>query len=115
SSFGGAITKKLTFIESQRSLRNDVTCALNDSDPTVNVSSSPSDQPSVLAIPSSTETSRASGANHLPALIVLCAGGCSVNERLNSRSTRRRARSSLKSASETLRPFTAVSLPRTIG
>ena len=56
SSAGGAMTKKLTFIESQRSLRSDVMRARKRSPPTVKVSSSPSFQPSVFAMPSSTES-----------------------------------------------------------
>jgi len=63
------MTKKFTFIESQRSLRSDVMRALNDSPPTLIVNSSPSFQPSVRAIPSSTEISSRFRSSHLPATI----------------------------------------------
>jgi hypothetical protein len=88
------MTKKLTRIESQRSFRSDVMRARKVSPATANSSSSPIFQPSVRRMPSSTEISCASGANQRPALTVLWAGGASMNERLNSRSTSRRARSS---------------------
>ena len=57
SSFGGAMTKKFTFIESQRSFLREVMGARKRSAPTVKVSSSPSFQPSAFAMPSSTENS----------------------------------------------------------
>jgi hypothetical protein len=47
------MTKKFTFIESQRSLRSEVRRALKVSPPTGRSSSSPSFQPSVFAMPSS--------------------------------------------------------------
>ena len=59
-------TKKFTFMESQRSLRSDVMRAVKLSEPTWKVSSSPSFQPRRFAMPSSTDSARSFGPNHLP-------------------------------------------------
>jgi hypothetical protein len=55
------MTKKLTRIESQRSLRSEVMRALKGCAPTLKVSSSPSFHPRRSAIPSSTDSSCAEG------------------------------------------------------
>ena len=88
------MTKKFTFIESQRRRRSDVMRPRIGSPPMLKLSSSPSVQPSRSAMPCSTESSSAAGSSQRPAAIALCAGNSSMYERLNSRSISRRARSS---------------------
>ena len=78
STAGGVTTKKLTFIESQRSLRSELMRAVKRWSPTAKLSSSPSFQPRRSAIPCSTDTSFAFGSNQRPATTVLCEGSFSI-------------------------------------
>src|SRR6185437_8715706 len=111
------ITKKLGLNESQSTLRRLVTGAVKRDPATSKVRVSPTPMPSVLAIPSSTESSGfvAPLLQNFPAITLLSARRSPAHERLNSRSTSRRARSSLYDVADTARAPIASRRPRTIG
>ena len=75
----------------------------------------PSFTPSVCARPSSMLMASASPARHWPPEMLLCPGSAALWLRLNSRSTKRLARSSLKPSATTGLPLMATSRPRIIG
>ena len=111
----GYITKKLTRIEPQSTLRKLVILALLTWPPMSKLSASPNFKPSVLAMPSSTLIAPFSSSVHLPAMVWLCAGCLAALDKLNSRSTRRLARSSVKSSGVMDLLLTATKRPRIIG
>ncbi len=115
SALTGYITKKFACMELQSTLRSDVIFASLAVPATSKRSVSPSLRPSVSARPASTLTAPCSPGVQRPATTWLCAGCCAAYERLNSRSTRRRARSSGKSSGPIPRPFTATRRPRNMG
>ena len=108
-------TKKLTRIEPQSTLRRLLMRPSFCWPPMSKRSMSPSFRPSSSASPSSTDRPPASSGSHLPLTISLCAGGVALWLRLNSRSTRRLARSPLKLAALTDVPLMATRRPRIIG
>ena len=69
----------------------------------------------LVASPSSTLTAPASSGVQRPSTMRLCGGCVAVCERLNSRSTSRRARSSANCSGVTARPLMVTSRPCTIG
>ena len=89
------MTKKLARIEAQSTLRSEVILDSVCMPPTSKLSVSPSLRPSVLAMPSSTLMAPASLACQRPATTTFWLGCVALCERLNSRSTRRWARSSV--------------------
>ncbi|MDT4855177.1 hypothetical protein FQZ97_895190 [compost metagenome] len=89
------ITKKLACSEPQSTLRSEVMRASFCMPPMSKRRVSPSFRPSVSARPSSTLTSFFASGVQVPAVMLLCAGAALLLLRLNSRSTRRLARSSV--------------------
>ena len=115
SSPTGYITKKLARIEPQSTLRSEVILASDCMPPISNRKLSPSCKFKVLAIPSSMLMALASCACQRPATTSLRCGSSVLYDTLNSRSTRRLARSSVKSSGDVARPLTATSRPRIMG
>ena len=111
----GYMTKKLTRSEPQSTLRRLVILAVLSWPPMSNVSASPSFRPSVSAKPCSTLMAPFSPSVQRPATTVLESGLATLLERLNSRSTRRLARSSVKLSGVMGWPLTSTNRPRIIG
>ena len=91
----GYITKKLARMEPQSTLRSEVIFDSVCTPPMSKRRLSPSFRFSVLAMPSSTLTAPSSSSVQRPAITSLCGGFLLLCERLNSRSTKRLARSSV--------------------
>ena len=111
----GYMTKKLTCIEPQSTLRRLVIFASLDWPAMSKRKLSPSLRPRVLARPSSTLMAPCSPASQRPATTSLWTGLSVLLDRLNSRSNRRLARSSSKFSGVTSLPLIATSRPRIIG
>ena len=114
-SASGNMTKKLACIDAQSTLRSEVIFPSAGVPAMSKVMRSPNLSPSVWASPCSTLTAPASFGCQRPALISLWGGRSAACERLNSRSTSRCARSSLKSVGLTGLPLMATSRPRNMG
>jgi hypothetical protein len=111
----GNMTKKLTRIEPQSTLRRLVILASCSWPAMSKPSRSPSLRPSVAASPSSTLAAPVSSAFQAPRVTWLWPGSVSLWLRLNSRSTRRLARASPNRSGPTGWLLMATRRPRIIG
>ena len=112
---GVRIMKKFTAMESQRRLRMLVTLASTISPEMSKRSVSPRPMPSVWPMPCSTETSGSAGSKGRPDTMRLYSGSVVAYERLSSRSSSRRARSSSACSGPMGLPLIPMSRPRTMG